>query len=137
MIVFADTSALFALMVRDDLMHVRAKGIFAYFAQIGVQLLTSSYVLVETMALLQRRIGLSPVHDFNAKISPLMEILWVDAIWHARAIQRLLTENSRNLSLVDCLSFEIMEAREIKEAFTFDQDFADKGFIITHPRDRN
>ena len=134
MIVFADTSALFALMVCDDLMHVHAKKSFAYFAQTGVQLLTSSYVLVETMALLQRRIGLAPVHDFNAKISPLMEILWVDAMWHARATQRLLSEDSRNISLVDCLSFEIMEAREIEDAFTFDQDFADKGFNITHPR---
>ena len=134
MTVFADTSALFALLVRDDVMHVSAKNSFAHFAQIGAQLLTSSYVLVETVALLQRRIGLAPVHDFNAKIFPLMEILWVDGTWHARATQRLLGEDSRKLSLVDCLSFEIMEAREIKEAFTFDQDFADQGFNITHPR---
>ena len=47
-------------------------------------------------------------------------------------MQRLLDENSRNLSLVDCLSFEIMEAHEITEAFSFDQDFADKGFTITY-----
>ncbi|NVM22933.1 MAG: PIN domain-containing protein [Desulfobacterales bacterium] len=130
MIVFADTSALFALLVRDDLMHIRAKENFASLAKTGVQLLTSSYILVETLALLQRRIGLAPVHDFNAKILPLLEIVWVDAEWHGRAIQRLLTQNNRNLSLVDCLSFEIMEAREITEAFTFDRHFADNGFTI-------
>jgi len=132
MIVFADTSAIFALLFRDDLMHVRAKENFTCFAQEGVQLLTSSYVLVETVALLQRRIGLAPVHDFNTKIVPLLEIVWVDAAWHGRATQRLLGENRRNISLVDCLSFEIMEAGEITEAFTFDQHFADKGFAIAN-----
>ena len=58
MMIFADTSGLFALMVKNDFMHVRAKQNFAYFAQHRVQLLTSSFVLVETAALLQRRVGL-------------------------------------------------------------------------------
>ena len=49
MIVFADTSALFALLVRDDFMHIRAKENFTYFAAHGVQLLASSFVLVETV----------------------------------------------------------------------------------------
>ena len=63
-------------------------------------------------------------------IVPLLEIVWVDAEWHGRAMQRLLAQNKRNVSLVDCLSFEIMEAREITEAYTFDQHFADNGFTI-------
>ena len=128
MIIFADTSALFSLLVRDDLMHIRAKENFAYFARHGVQLLTSSFVLVETVALLQSRIGLAPLRDFNAKILPLLEVIWVNAEWHGRAMQRLLTQNKRELSLVDCVSFEIMEAREIKEAYTFDQHFEENGF---------
>ncbi len=137
MIVFADTSALFALLVRDDLMHIRAKENFAYFARHGVQLLTSSFVLVETVALLQRRIGLAPVHDFNAKILPLLEVIWIDAEWHGRAMQRLLAENRRDLSLVDCVSFEIMEAREIKEAFAFDRHFEENDFKIATFHDLN
>ena len=137
MIIFADTSALFALLVRDDLMHIRAKENFAYFARHGVQLLTSSFVLVETVALLQRRIGLAPVHDFNAKILPLLEVIWIDAEWHGRAMQRLLAENRRDLSLVDCVSFEIMEAREIKEAFAFDRHFEENDFKIATFHDLN
>ena len=137
MIVFADTSALFALLVRDDLMHIRAKENFAYFARYGVQLLTSSFILVETVALLQRRIGLAPVHDFNAKILPLLEVVWIDAEWHGRAMQRLLAQDKRGLSLVDCVSFEIMEAREIKEAFTFDRHFEENGFIIAEFHELN
>lgn len=128
MIVFADSSALFALLVRDDLMHVRARENFSYFASHGVQLLTSSYVLVETVALLQRRIGLDPVRDFNGRILPLVEVVWVDARWQNLAMQRLLTQGRKGVSLVDCVSFEIMEAREITEAFTFDRHFEENGF---------
>ncbi len=66
--IFADTSGLFALLVQNDYMHIRARENFAYCAGQSVQLVTSSFVLVETLALLQQRIGLAPVHDFNAKI---------------------------------------------------------------------
>lgn len=130
MIVFADTSALFALLVRDDRMHLKASKNFAWFAAQGVQLITSSYVLVETIALLQRRIGLPAVNDFNAKIAPVLEIVWVDAEWHSRAMQRLITQRRGDLSLVDCLSFEIMEAREITVAYAFDRHFSDNGFSL-------
>lgn len=61
-------------------------------------------MLVETTALLQRRIGVESVRDFNLKILPLLEIIWVDAEWNARAVQGL---------FVDCLSLEIMESRSI------------------------
>ena len=40
MMIFADTSGLFALLVKNDYMHVRAKLNFAYFAQpeVGIEL---------------------------------------------------------------------------------------------------
>jgi predicted nucleic acid-binding protein len=136
--VFADTSGLFALLVRNDLMHVRAQLNFAYFAQHRAELLTSSFVLVETAALLQRRVGLAAVHDFQSKIIPLLEIIWVNGAWYTRAIQRLFALNNRNISLVDCLSFEIMESREIAYAFSFDGHFPENGFTIAafHDLDR-
>ena len=128
--IFADTSGLFALLVKNDYMHVRAKLNFSYFAQQRIQLLTSSFVLVETTALLQRRVGLAAVHDLQSKIMPLLEIIWVDADWYTRASQRLYALNNRSISLVDSLSFEIMESCEITHAFTFDKHFAENGFTI-------
>lgn len=74
MTVFVDTSAIIALLVQDDLMHNRAKRNFTYFAQNAVRLVSSSYVLIETVSLLQSRIGLNVVRDFNAKIFPLLDI---------------------------------------------------------------
>ena len=128
--IFTDTSGFFALLVQNDSMHMRAKQIFAYFAQQRAQLLTSSFVLVETVALLQRRVGLAAVHDFQTKIIPLLDIVWVNGDWYSRAIQRLFALNNRKLSLVDCLSFEIMESQEIEVVFTFDMHFPQNGFTI-------
>ena len=128
MIVFADTSALFALLVSDDAMHIRARLNFDHFLQDNTHLLTSSYVILETLTLLQRRVSLEAVWDFSRKIMPVLDVVWGDEGWHSRAMQRLHVERNRNVSLTDCLSFEIMEAREITTAFTFDRHFAERGF---------
>jgi len=128
--IFADTSGLFALLVKNDYMYVRARENFHYFAENNVQLVTSSFVLVETTALLQSRIGLAPVKDFNAKILPLLDIVWADDKWFAKAIQRLIAQNNRDISLVDCLSFEIMDSHQIEYAFAFDKHFEENGFTL-------
>lgn len=130
MIVFADTSGLFAYLVKNDYMYVRAKKIFQSFAKNNTRLLTSSYVLLETTALLQRRVGMEAVLDFQDKIMPLLEIVWVDADWHGKALNRLVSLNRKKVSLVDCLSFVIMEAREIQIAFSFDEHFKENGFFL-------
>jgi predicted nucleic acid-binding protein len=128
MIVFADTSALFALLVHDDYMYVRARANFEHFVENNTPLLTSSYVLLETLTLLQRRVSLEAVWDFNHKIMPILDVVWADERWHNQALQRLHAERSRGVSLTDCLSFEIMEARGITNAFTFDSHFTERGF---------
>ncbi len=128
--IFTDTSGFFALLVKNDTMHIRARENFAYFAQKKATLFTSSFVLVETIALLQRRVGFESVRDFNAKILPLLEIIWTDKEWYERAIQRLLLQGQKDISLVDCLSFEIMESYELDYAFTFDKHFKENGFEI-------
>jgi predicted nucleic acid-binding protein len=52
-------------------------------------------------------------------------------------MQRLQIEKSRRVSLTDCLSFEIMEKRDIACAFTFDKRFTERGFEIAEFNDLN
>ena len=129
---FVDTSGLFALLVHNDAMHSQARESFAYFARQKARLYTSSFVLVETTALLQRRVGLESVRDFHLKILSLLEIIWVNTDWYAKAVQRLFVQGKKELSLVDCLSFEIMESHKISMAFAFDEHFEKAGFIISN-----
>ena len=130
MTVFADTSALYALLVRTEEGHAEVAAAFSRLLQGRRPLVTSNYVLLETAALLQRRIGLPAVRDLDERIVPLLTVRWITEPLHRRAMDRLIRADRRGLSLVDCTSFEVMEAEAITEAFALDRDFAAAGFRL-------
>lgn len=126
--VFVDTSALYALLVRSDARHGEARRAFGTLMADEAVLVTSSYVLVEAYALLGRRIGLDAVAAFRDDFAPLLDVSWVDAATHDAALGDLLDRGTRDLSLVDVVSFAVMRGRGIDEAFAFDQHFEQEGF---------
>jgi uncharacterized protein len=126
--VFVDTSALYALLVRSDERHGEARRAFVRLKSDEAVLVTSSYVLVETYALLGRRIGLGAVAAFRDGFAPLLDVAWVDPATHDAAVDALVERGSRELSLVDLVSFGVMRARGIDQAFAFDRHFKDEGF---------
>ena len=129
MTVFVDTSALYALLSAPDAEHRAAVGEWAAIGERQDSLLTSNYVLVETVALIGRRLGLQAVRDFQTDFVPVLHIAWVDQTLHERAVAALLTAGTRDLSLVDCVSFEVMRERGIETAFAFDAHFVQQGFL--------
>jgi predicted nucleic acid-binding protein len=124
--IFADTSALYALIQAADKAHESAAETWARIK--GSPLVTSSYVLVETCALLQARIGIQAVRDFHDDMLPILDVVWIDRELHDLAKDRLLDENLRDLSLVDCSSFVVMDRLGISTAFAFDAHFTKRGF---------
>ena len=130
MTVFVDTSAFLAVLAADDEYHATAAAIWRQLVTDEEPLVTNNYVLVETLALLQRRIGLNAVHAFQAKIVPSLMIRWIDESQHHQATLSVLNANRRQLSLVDCASFQTMRQDSIARAFTFDQHFAEQGFEL-------
>lgn len=128
--VFVDTSALLALLVSDDRRHVEARDAFDRLERGLVALCSSSYVLVESYALLQRRIGLDAVRVMREHLAPLLQIVWVDRELHDAALERVLVDQRRQVSLVDAVSFQIMARRGIPRAFAYDQHFVEAGFQL-------
>jgi predicted nucleic acid-binding protein len=131
--VFADTSALVALLDRDDRNHESAAAIWADLLSGDATIVSTSYVLIETYALAQRRLGLPAVRTFTADFVPLLDVVWVDATLHAAGVAALFAARRRALSLVDCVSFEVMRQRTIDQAFAFDPDFRAHGFRLLKP----
>ncbi len=130
MMVYCDTSGLYALMDADTDEHVRAAGMWGRLRARPHELVCANYVLIECLALIQRRLGLQAVVDFQRGIVPLLDIEWIDAAAHERIVQAMLTAHNRHLSLVDCASFDVMRRRGIAAAFTFDRHFAEQGFDV-------
>lgn len=124
-----DTSALYALVDRKDPEHSRAVDLLAHLLDRSEGLLTHNYVLVETMALAQRRIGVEAALAVATK-ARLFEIEWVTDVIHEEALKRLEASKRRHVSFVDCASFVVMQQRGIDTAFAFDPDFQSEGFRL-------
>jgi predicted nucleic acid-binding protein len=128
MSVFVDTSAFFAVLDADDENHDAAKQVWEDLLAQEAVLICSDYVLVETLALVQRRLGIPAVRTFQEDIVPVLKVEWVDETIHQVGIASVLAAARRGLSLVDCVSFEVMRRLGIKTAFVFDDHFDEQGF---------
>jgi len=130
MSVFVDTSALYAVLDADDERHGAAKEEWSDLIGRRVPLHTTNYVLVETAALLQNRIGMDALRTLTMDVLPVITTLWVDEGIHRSAYHALLVSDRRQLSFVDCVSFEAMRRLGLADAFCFDPHFAAQGFTI-------
>ena len=124
---FVDSSALLAAIDSAEQQHHVAAQAWRELLLNDEDLVTTSYVLVELLALAQRRLGVAAVRILDTILS-VVEIVWIDAEIHRVALSSVLAAGRRNLSLVDCASFEVMRRREIRTVFTLDGDFSDHGF---------
>jgi len=73
-------------------------------------------------------LGLEAVTDFQRDVVPLLSLEWVDENYHEAGLAAVLTAKRRNLSLVDCVSFEVMRRNRVKNVLTFDKHFGEHGF---------
>ena len=127
--IYVDTAALLAIVDTKDTHHETAKEFWEKQVLIA-DFRANNYVTVELIALIQNRLGLEAVRVLVDRLLPVIEIDWLDAGQHETAVHNLLTANRRNLSLVDCASFETMRRLGIKTVFTFDEHFREQGFDV-------
>lgn len=127
--VFVDTSALYAVLDADDQNHQPAKQTWMDLITQEADLVSANYVLLETFALVQHRLGMDAVRTLQEDVVPMLRIEWVTEAHHGIGVAALLTASIRRLSLVDCIAFEIMRRQGIKTAFAFDRHFLQQGFV--------
>jgi len=127
---FLDTSALLALLDEDDLNHSRADDAWRQLLGSDEPLVSTNYIVVESLALVQRRLGMEAVKALESDLLPLLELEWIDETTHRSALRAFLTVSRRQLSFVDCSSFEVMRKRGLSRAFAFDRHFSEQGFEL-------
>ena len=87
MSVFADTSSLHAAIVQTEEHHAACLTLLEDLLSGGRAIQTTNYVITEIVALLQHRIGLEPVRDFEEQILPLITVFWVQKDLHQRGMR--------------------------------------------------
>ena len=127
--IFIDTSAFFALADRADAAHRKSKAILAKLVRENEQLFTHNYIVVETAALLHRRLGAKSAIRFLDDMTRF-PVTWVDADLHEQAARAFAQGKSTAVSFVDRISFALMRQEAVRTAFAFDDDFRRAGFIL-------
>jgi len=128
MICFVDTSALYAVLDRDDENHLMARKAWGELLGGNAVLVTTNYVLVESFALMQHRLGMQALRTFHDDVCPVLRVEWVDGAAHQAGVSGVLSANRKDLSLVDCVSFHVMRQMGVQDVFAFDQHFVEQGF---------
>jgi len=128
-VIFIDTSAIYALADKADPNHITAYNKFEDILKSREVPLLHNYILLESVALLQARLGI-PSAILFLKDARSFEVEWVDLDLHKEAEKELERIGKRGISLVDCTSFIVMRRRRVQRAFAFDPDFKDQGFLI-------
>ncbi len=130
--IFVDTSVFLALEDESDEHHEEALQ-FRYELSLAdpYQLITTSYILDETLTLIRSRLGIKASIDFSKAIrrSTALQILPVSKEMEEKALDLFEAYDDKDVSFTDCVSFVVMRQMGIQEAFAFDRHFDQMGII--------
>jgi uncharacterized protein len=126
--VLSSAERLSAVCARADVGHERA--LRGSERILGEELLTHSYVVIETLSLVWRRLGAEAAARLIDDMLPAINIVDVDEALRGRALAAFRAAVSSNVSLVDRTSFEYMRGLGISRAYALDADFEGEGFEL-------
>jgi uncharacterized protein len=129
-LVYVDTSAFYALLDRSDQYHERARNLWSSLLDDHIALVTSNYVVSETISLLQFRLGFNAARIWHKDVLWAAEIDWVDQRAHRKAYELWLNLGRHRFSLVDCVSYITMHTLCIEKAFCFKINYSEQGFTL-------
>lgn len=128
----ADTSALLAVVLRDDRHHQAAAKFVK--AHPGTRFVLTDLVLSEVATRLRARAGAERAVAVIRELlrSRRYELIFIDSAVVEGALERMARFSDKRLSLADCASMELIDRLRLGGAFTFDADFRDCG-VRSHP----
>ncbi|HJT36185.1 MAG TPA: PIN domain-containing protein [Pirellulales bacterium] len=126
---FADTSFFVAFLNADDLDHAAA---YDYMANHEGQIVTTDWVLTELGNYLSRRKNRAHFQPFICDFTEDPRVV-IDPATHEsfeRAVELYGNRPDKTWSVTDCLSFLLMNRRQLTRALTSDHHFEQAGFTI-------
>ena len=129
---FVDTSAWVALNDLTDQHHAVAVEKLARIRSEKVELVTSDYILDETLTLIRMRTFHQAAIAFGDILmkSGVASMVSISDEVRSAAFELFKKYDDKDLSYTDCTSFALMKRLKVQTAFTFDGHFQQVGFMI-------
>jgi predicted nucleic acid-binding protein len=128
--VFVDTGAWVALRYRRDQFHLRARTLLQRLRADGLGLVTTEWVVAETVTLLKARGAVDEALILGEAIQAGRLGFLVESTGERRrrAWELFVRYRDRRVGWVDCASFAVMDELNVTRFFGFDDDFVRAGF---------
>jgi uncharacterized protein len=128
--VFLDTAFALALAVPKDLHHARAMLLADELENLNARMVTTRSVILEIGDALSKKQYRQAAIDLLSALEadPAIEIIPLTEDLYRRAYQLYSNRDDKEWGLTDCVSFIVMEDRNLTEALTTDEHFKQAGF---------
>lgn len=127
---FVDTAGWMALVDATDHAHANARQIRDAWLRDGGVLITTDYVVDETLTLIRMRLGLRAAARWWTQVDTSTRIRWesIDPARAEKARAWFFGWADKSFSFTDCTSFVVMVELGIRQALTTDRHFRQAGF---------
>jgi len=131
-IYFLDTSYILALEIKNEDAHQKVLQNWAILIKSKPFLITTTYIFDEVVTFFySRNLNYKAVEVGNRLLeSPDIELIEIDQPLFNQGWKFFQNHKDKSYSFTDCLSFIVMQQREIVAALTLDNHFFQAGFQI-------
>lgn len=125
---FVDTSAVYALLDRDDARHKEARSRFKRLQKARTEPVLTNFIVAECHALILSRLGSDVARRWLLRNVWTIERVSVED--EARAREIIETYLDKTFSYTDATSFAVMARFGLRKVVTFDRHFEQFGFDV-------
>ncbi len=129
---FVDTGGWMSLADESDPLHIGSMKIRDRWLEQGGILVTSDYVVDETLTLIRMRISINAAERWWGQVSesPRVKWEWINTERAEKARAWFFKWKDKSFSFTDCTSFILLRELHITKVLTGDRHFKEAGFEI-------
>jgi predicted nucleic acid-binding protein len=136
--IFVDSGAWIAPSDKSDQYHQQAKAVYARLKRERARLLTTDYVIDESVTRLRYDSGHAQAVRFldimeTTERTGVLRVAWTTPTVFQAAASLFRQHDTPVLSFTDCVNFVVCAQFRVTEAFAFDQHFPMRGLILCAP----
>jgi predicted nucleic acid-binding protein len=117
---FVDTAGWMSMADRNDKLHHKFVSMRDEWLEKGNLLLTTDYVIDETLTLIRMRIGIDGAEAWWGQVSdsPRLKVEWIHFERAEKARRWFFKWQDKSFSFTDCTSFVVMKELKLRKALT-------------------